>query len=251
MLEDRGAQHDKIVVDKYHNPIASYEMNTRDYVLRPSADGDSGAIIITLPPVAEAKGRMYSITIRSADATNTVTIEDNNDDSESWCGDVICVTTGGVIFYSDGLRWYAIYPGLGVLSTKVTLTSAQVKALAATPQVLVPVLGATKLIEFLSATLFLDYGGTNVFTEAADNLVVKYTDDSGVAVSDIIETTGFIDQSADTFTRGVPIKDAIVAGTGAIGQQLVLDNNNAEIAGNAGNDNTLTIWTLFRIIETG
>lgn len=251
MLEDRGAQHDKIVVDKYHNPTASYEMNTRDYVLRPSADGDSGAITITLPPVAEAKGRTYSIVVREADATNSVTIEDNNDDSEMWCGDIIAVVAGGVLFYSDGLRWFAMYPGFGVLSTKTVLTSAQVKALAATPQTLVPVLGATKLIEFLSATLFLDYGGTNGFTETADNMQVKYTDDSGVAISELIEGTGFIDQVADTFTRTIPIKDAIVVTGGCIGQALVLDNVNDEYAGNAAADNTLTIWTLFRVIETG
>ncbi len=76
-LEDRGAQQDKIPVDKYHDPNADYEMTTRDYVLRPSADGDSGPIVITLPPVAEAKGRWYSIIVRDADAVNTVTITDN------------------------------------------------------------------------------------------------------------------------------------------------------------------------------
>lgn len=116
-LEDRGAQHDKVVVDKYHNPIADYTMTTRDYVLRPSADGDSGAITITLPRVAEAKGRFYSINCRNADAANTVTIQDR-DDSECWLGDI--VFTGRcqrVLLYSDGLMWHALgeaaaWPGL-------------------------------------------------------------------------------------------------------------------------------------------
>jgi len=249
-LEQNNEQHYREVVDKYINPVASVQMTTRDYVVRASADAESAAFTITLPPVAEAIGRFYTIIARTADATNTITIADK-DDSELWGGDYILVANGNsVMFYSDGLRWWALFPGFGVLSVKTVLTSAQVKALAATPQVLVPALGATKLIEFLSATLFLDYG-TNAFTEAADNFVIKYTDDSGVAVSDIIESTGFIDQTADMFTRGVPINDAIVVGTGCIGQQLVLDNNNAEIAGNAANDSTLTIWTLFRMIETG
>ena len=108
-LEDRGAQHDKVVVDKYHNPNANYTMNTRDYVLRPSADEDSGAITVTLPPVAEAKGRFYSIIVRDADGTNTVTIADNNDDSECWVGDIVFNgPCDRVLLYSDGLAWHAL-----------------------------------------------------------------------------------------------------------------------------------------------
>ena len=53
-LEDRGAQHDKVLVDKYHNPEANYQMTTRDYVVRPTANGVTGPITITLPPVAAA-----------------------------------------------------------------------------------------------------------------------------------------------------------------------------------------------------
>ncbi|RLF65656.1 MAG: hypothetical protein DRN30_03605, partial [Thermoplasmata archaeon] len=130
-LEDRAAQHDKQVVDKFHDPTASYQMTTRDYVVRPAADGDSGAIVITLPPVAEAKGRLYSIRAKTADATNTVTIADK-DDSEGWGGDLIFVADGdSVLVYSDGLKWTQIFGGFGVLSVKTVLTSAQVKALAA------------------------------------------------------------------------------------------------------------------------
>ena len=107
MLEDRFAQHDKEFADKYHNPNANYEMTVRDYVLRPSADGDSGAITITLPPVAEAKGRFYSICVRNADAVNTVTIQDRQDDSECWLGDVAYdEKCDGNIWYSDGLKWW-------------------------------------------------------------------------------------------------------------------------------------------------
>ena len=117
-LEDRNAQQDKIIVDKYHDPVVNYLMTTRDYVLRPSADGVSGPIDITLPPVAEAKGRFYSICVRNADAINTVTIVDNNDDSECWLGDIIFNgKCDRVLMYSDGLMWYAlgelaVWPGI-------------------------------------------------------------------------------------------------------------------------------------------
>jgi len=108
-LEDRGAQHDKVVVDKYANPEADYQMTTYDYVLRPNADGNTGPIVITLPPVAEAKGRFYSIVARDADAVNTITIQDK-DDSECWIGDIVFDSKcDRVLLYSDGLLWHSLY----------------------------------------------------------------------------------------------------------------------------------------------
>ena len=131
MLEDRFAQHDKEIVDKYHNPNADYEMATYDYVLRPSADGDSGPIIITLPPVAEAKGRFYSIINRNADAVNTVTIQDQ-DDSECWIGDIVhngkCDRS---LLYSDGLAWHTVgspgeWPGIATTAPPGTVAPTTV-----------------------------------------------------------------------------------------------------------------------------
>lgn len=110
-LEQNNEQHYREVVDKYVNPNDDYQMTSRDYVVRPSADGDSGAITITLPPVAVAKGRFYSIVVRNADAANTITIADN-DDSECWAQDI---TLNGkcqrLLLYSDGLCWHPTYNG--------------------------------------------------------------------------------------------------------------------------------------------
>ena len=125
-LEDRGAQHDKVIVDKYADPAVDYTMVTGDYVLRPSANGISGPIVITLPPVAEAKGRFYSICDRDADAVNTITVEDNNDDSECWLGNIIFNgKCDRVLMYSDGLMWYALgematWPGLSTTAAPGT-----------------------------------------------------------------------------------------------------------------------------------
>lgn len=131
----------------------------------------------------------------------------------------------------------------------VSLTSAQVKALATTQIELVAAPGAGKVVKFMGAQLKLVYGGSNAFTEAGDNLGIKYTDDTGVQVSQTIEMTGFIDQTASTYTSAEPAIDAIVAATAAENQALVLDNLNANIAGNAANDNTLEISILYRIVE--
>ena len=110
-LEDRGAQHDKVVVDKYINPIVNFQMRTFDYVVRPLANAGTGPITITLPPVAEAKGRFYSIICRDADAVNTVTIADR-DDSECWGGDIVMNgKCDRLLAYSDGLAWMVAFSG--------------------------------------------------------------------------------------------------------------------------------------------
>ena len=79
-LENVGVLHDGQVIDTYTAPITSYQMTIRDYVVRPSA---SSAITITLPSVAEAKGRFYSIFARLASGSNTIIIHDGHD-SEGW-----------------------------------------------------------------------------------------------------------------------------------------------------------------------
>lgn len=106
-LEDRGAQHDKEVVDKYIDPAASVIMTTFDYVVRPSANAGSGPIIVVLPSVAEAKGRFYSIVVREADAVNTITISDK-DDSECWTDIILNSKCDRLLMYSDGLFWHPL-----------------------------------------------------------------------------------------------------------------------------------------------
>ena len=103
-LEKNNEQHYREVVDKFHDPVASYQMTTRDYVLRPYTVGE--AITITLPPVAEAKGRFYSIRSRACSMAYTITIQDHGDESEGWEGDIVLYATGqGCLLYSDGISW--------------------------------------------------------------------------------------------------------------------------------------------------
>jgi len=106
MLEEKFAQHDKIPGDKYVDPQANYQMRTWDYVMRPTADGTSGPWTLTLPPVAEARGRLYSIICRNADAVNFITVADK-DDSECWAGDIVLNgKCDKLLAYSDGLAWF-------------------------------------------------------------------------------------------------------------------------------------------------
>jgi len=130
---------------------------------------------------------------------------------------------------------------------KVTLTNAQIKALRATPITLVAAQGTYRYIELVSAILFLN-AGTNVLTESADNLAIKYNNGSGVAASETIECTGFIDQSVDTFTNAVPALNTIVAKTAVLNKGLVLHNTgDGEYGGNAAADATMDIRVVYRV----
>jgi len=65
-----------------------------------------GTFTVTLPPVAEAAGKFYSISLM--DAAGAVTIQDQ-DDSTDWSN----ITTmdaddDAVLLYSDGLRWFVV-----------------------------------------------------------------------------------------------------------------------------------------------
>lgn len=135
-LEQNNEQQYRECPDKYVNPVADYQMTTRDYVVRPSADGASGPITMTLPPVADARGRFYSILVRNADAVNTITVQDK-DDSECWIGDIVYNgKCDGNLFYSDGITWWPMSgqawpgaattapPGTTVVPTTVAPTTA-------------------------------------------------------------------------------------------------------------------------------
>jgi hypothetical protein len=105
-LEQNNEQHYREIVDKYIDPTVTVQMTTFDYVVRP--DATAGAIILTLPPVAEAKGRFYSIVVRFASAQNTVTVKDK-DDSECWVGDIVLNgKCDRLLLYSDGLTWVPV-----------------------------------------------------------------------------------------------------------------------------------------------
>lgn len=112
---------------------------------------------------------------------------------------------------------------------EVTISSSEILNLTTAQKELVAAPGADKFIQFLGAEFILDYN-SSAYTESGDNLAIKFTDDSGAQVSETIESTGFIDQTADTITNAVPKADAIVAASGAVNQALVLDNLGSNFA---------------------
>ena len=136
-----------------------------------------------------------------------------------------------------------------LITEKVSVTAAEIKALAATPKELVAAGGAGTLIEFVSAAIRL-VSGTQVLAEdgGGSNLGIKYTDDSGVQVSEDIEMTGFITKASNGTTNTRAKIDAIVDADEALNAPLVLHNIGAgEITGNAANDAVLEVYTSYKL----
>lgn len=129
----------------------------------------------------------------------------------------------------------------------VTIATGDVLTMATTPVEIIAAPGAGNFIEFLGAQLILDYNSVP-YTESGDNMAFRYTNGSGVIVSQAIESTGFIDQTADTITNALPKIDAIVSASGAVNAALVLDNTGTDFG--AGNS-PLIVKVSYRIIASG
>jgi hypothetical protein len=106
-----------------------------------------------------------------------------------------------------------------VFSTEVTIPTAAVLALFATPQTVVAAPGAGYWLDFHSAHVTKAAGTAYAGVAAGEDLVFKFTDASGAQVSGHIETTGFLDQT--TFQgRAVKAK----ASSAAVADVTPVDN---------------------------
>lgn len=83
--------------------------------------------------------------------------------------------------------------------TDVIISSAQILAMNVTPITLIPAPGAGKAIILNKLVSMLDYN-TIAYASVggADDITIRYTNGAG-AVIGTIETTGFLDQTADTY----------------------------------------------------
>lgn len=125
--------------DKFIDPIISTALTVRDLVTRVTA---SGAITMTLPAVADAAGKIFTIIARAASTTNIVTIADK-DDSEGWVDQYLVFNGDKIILYSDGISWHIIkssqlaaagYDGVGAFQSAtagkgVPISSTKTKAI--------------------------------------------------------------------------------------------------------------------------
>jgi hypothetical protein len=149
---------------------------------------------------------------------------------------------------SEKLKRTLAIPGVNlgaaeIRCAQISLTAAQAKALRASPQTLVPAPGAGLALQLIGGTVIYDYAA--VFTETADNLVVRYTNGTGAVASSVIETTGFIDQTADQVRPVVAANDAAIA----VNAPLVLHNNGDGEFGGTGSPIRLVVQ--YAVVRTG
>jgi hypothetical protein len=156
---------------------------------------------------------------------------------------VVDTGTGNIRIPQGDAGAWVDYPHLCV--AEVSLTNAEMLALRATPKSLVGAPGAGYFLEFISATLAFDY--TAAYTESADNMAVRYTNGSGVIVSDTIEATGFVDATADTITFARKAVDGIVAASASVNKALVLHNTGDGEWGGGNASNIVWVRVVYRV----
>lgn len=104
MPENRISRiHAEQVLDQIAHKTAAYTMTTKDRIVNVTA---ATAVTITLPPVAECGGMIFSI--KSVGSADAVTVQDQ-DDSLFWDGDyTLAAAEDAILLYSDGQSWYSL-----------------------------------------------------------------------------------------------------------------------------------------------
>lgn len=187
---------------------------------------------------ATAAGATGGVSAQAGDVMINDSLTRVTGDPVAW----LCTAAG------DPGTWEAVYSG-GIQYAEVSIAAAALATLRATPVTLVAAPGAGKILQFLGAELILDWV-TPGFTETTDNMAVKYVDGSGVAVSQAIECTGFIDQVADTKTNALPKIDVIATKAQSENVPLVLHNTgDGEWGGSGGS--ALRVKISYRTVNSG
>jgi hypothetical protein len=130
---------------------------------------------------------------------------------------------------------------LGAVLTKtVSLTTTEVKALFASPAVLVAAPGAGKVVDLISAVLFLDYAAATYDTQG---VLTIQTGTTGTAQSDAIAAAAFLFKTADQYT-GVQVLSA----------ERTLDANESLVlscgtANPATGDSPITVEVSYRVLD--
>lgn len=131
----------------------------------------------------------------------------------------------------------------------VTVSSAEILALNATPKTLVAAPGAGRALIFEGALAFLDYGAAAYAGIAAgEDLSIKYTNGSGTAVGEA-EATGFLDATADAirYIRPTGAASGVSDITPVANAALVLHMLTGEIT---TGDSPLKLRVFYRDIPT-
>lgn len=151
--------------------------------------------------------------------------------------------TGGLVFNGAA-------GGISGALKKTLITSAQLLALNATPQTIVPAPGAGLAIAINRLVLYKPAGTAYAGVAAGEDFVAKYTNGSGAQLTSVIETTGFLDQAtAQTRYADAPgaVTTAAADVTPVANAAVVLHLLVGEIITGTSD---LYVWTYYDVIPT-
>lgn len=231
----------------YAAKTAAYTIVATDYGKTFSNVGASASVTLTLPTPKEG----FFLRIDKVPGQAVVLARAASESIDGFAADLtVPLSFAGLLtIVSNGTDWFTDLNG-GIRCAEVSIAAGAVRTLRATPVTLVAAPGAGKIAKLLGGILLLDYA-TAVFTETAYNLAVRYVDGAGVIASQAIETTGFIDQAADTMTTVEPKIDAIAAKAGCENVPLVLHNTGAAEFGGATATSVLRGKVWYAVVSSG
>lgn len=219
-----------LLVGKPYVPasITETELAAEAVTLAKMADLSRGSIISgqtagDRPTALDAKGDGQ---ILVGDGTDLASVAVSGD---------ITLTNAGVTTLDDGL----------IKTATVEISNAEIKAINATPIELVAAPGANKMIEFMGATLFHDYG-SNALT--GDHAMTIGLDDGSVAVAATIAHGDFAHKTADHIFVVQPALAFNDAALDVLNKNLALTAA-GDYAGNAGADTVWTVVVSYRVID--
>lgn len=130
----------------------------------------------------------------------------------------------------------------------VSITNAEMLALRGTPKELVAAPAAGYMIDFIDALIAFDY--TAAYTESADNMAIL-RGAAGVATSETIESTGFVDATADVAIKVSPVANVVRTKAQVDAKSLVLHNTGDGEFGGGNAANVVRVRVAYRIIPLG
>ncbi len=159
-------------------------------------------------------------------------------------------STSGNFMVSDGTNWTSTSLSGLAFTASITLTSAQIKALHATPIQIVGAPGSGKVIFPIQWLAKFTYGGSNVFVAGASQSIKLYWGTASVTSSNTLLTNGSLVGTTTGYQLATFGGSASLVTT-ANCENLALNAYNdvvTEISGNAGNNNTLHIAVFYCIV---
>ena len=165
--------------------------------------------------------------------------------------------TSGQVLTSNGAGVAPTYQaagGGGILSASLALTNSQVKNLAGTPIQIIAAPGAGNVINIVNLSSVMTYGGTNAFTNTSGQPIAAYYGTNTSASNLIFNAVKVIAPLLLLQPLGNLVSNTSrtgnIAASIAVNAALVIGvpSASANIAGNAANNNTITIYVLYTII---